>query len=72
LRWAELEGRILVTEDKHTMPAHLRRHVRAGHRSRGVFVVRAGFSWRDVVEALVLVAYAGDPDDYRDAVTFLP
>lgn len=54
------------------MPVHLRQHVRSGHQSPGVFVVRAGFSWRDVVEALVLVAYAGDRDDYRDAVTFVP
>lgn len=72
LRWAEREGRILVTEDKHTMPGHLRRHVDAGHQSPGVFVVRTGLSCADIVESLVLVAHAGDADDYCDTVTYVP
>ena len=72
LLWAEHENRILVTEDKRTMPRHLAEHLASGHHSLGVFVVRAGFSWGDVLDALVLVAHAGDPADYLDVVTFLP
>ena len=72
LLWAEHENRILVTEDKRTMPRHLAEHLASRHHSPGVFVVRAGFSWGDVLDALVLVAHAGDPADYLDVVTFLP
>ena len=72
LQWAERERRILVTEDKRTMPQHLAEHLMAGHQSPGVFVVRAGCSWAEILEALVLVACAGEPPDYADAVTFLP
>ena len=72
LLWAEHENRILVTEDKRTMPRHLAEHLASGHHSPGVFVVRAGFSWGDVLDALVLVAHTGDPADYLDVVTFLP
>ena len=72
LLWAERENRILVTEDKRTMLRHLAEHLAAGHHSPGVFVVRAGFSWAEVLDALVLVAHAGDPADYSDVVTFLP
>ena len=72
LPWAERERRILVTEDKRSMPQHLVSHLTAGHQSPGVFVVRSGCSWTEILEALVLIAYVGDPQDYADAVTFLP
>jgi hypothetical protein len=32
LAWAEREGRILVTCDKHTVPAHLAAHIAGGSR----------------------------------------
>ena len=72
LSWAERENRILSTEDRRTMPQHLENHLKSGHRSPGVFVVRTGFQWTEVLEILVLVAHAGESSDYADAVTFLP
>ena len=72
LLWAERETRLLVTEDKRTMPQHLAEHLAAGHHSPGVFVVRMGFSRTEILEALVLVAHAGNPSDYADVVTILP
>jgi hypothetical protein len=38
LAWAEGQGRILVTCDKHTIPAHLAAHLAGGNRSPGVFM----------------------------------
>jgi len=43
LLWAEQEGRILPTEDIHTMPGHLADHLRDGRHSPGVFVIRVGY-----------------------------
>ena len=44
LLWAEGEGRILLTEDVHTMPGHLAKHVQGGHHLPGVFVISTGSS----------------------------
>ncbi|MEX0803139.1 MAG: DUF5615 family PIN-like protein [Pirellulales bacterium] len=72
LLWAEREGRILVTEDRHTMSHHLRDHTAAGHHSPGILVVRAGQSMRTVIESMVLIAQAGEPADFADRITFIP
>lgn len=72
LLWAEREGSILLTEDVHTMPGHLAGHLQAGHHSPGVLVVSVGCSIGQLVSWLELVAHAGDPADYADAVTCVP
>jgi hypothetical protein len=36
------EGRILLTEDVHTMPGYLAQHLRAGQHVPGVFVISVG------------------------------
>ena len=72
LLWAERENRILVTEDKNTMPAHLARHLESGHRSPGVFLVRPGTDTLTLVEHLVLVAHASEPQEWQDRVDYIP
>jgi hypothetical protein len=59
LQWAEGEGRILVTEDRHTMPDRLAEHLASGRHCPGVFMVRFNMSRRELVECLWLAAYAG-------------
>jgi hypothetical protein len=44
LLWAEREDRILLTEDKHTVPGHLADHLKGGHHSPGVLMISAGCS----------------------------
>ena len=72
LRWIEQEGRILVTEDKHTIPGHLKEHLEAGRHSPGVFLVRPGTSIPALLEFLVLVAHASKADEWRDRIEFIP
>lgn len=72
LLWAEREDRIIISKDKRTMPIHLDDHLRAGHHVPGVFIVRTEFSNSEIVEYLELDAYAGDPAEFRDTVTFIP
>ena len=71
LQWAEREGRILLTEDVHTMPGYLAQHLQSRH-SPGVFVISSGFSIREIVEYLELVAHAGDGADYENTITYVP
>jgi hypothetical protein len=72
LLWAEKDGRILLTEDVHTMPGYLAQHLRAGRRSPGVFIISAGCSIRELVDHLELVAHAGEPTDFENAITYVP
>jgi len=72
LRWAEREDRILLTQDVHTMPEHLARHLEAGLHSPGVFVIASGCSIGLLVGELELVAHAGERADYQDVVTYVP
>ncbi len=72
LLWAEREQRILITEDVHTMKGHLDNHLRASHHSSGIFNISVGFSIREIVEYLELVAHAGEAEDYQDTITYVP
>lgn len=72
LSWAQENERLLVTEDKHTMPIHLERLLRAGRHVPGVLMVRPGTSVPALVEFLVLVAYASRPDEWQDRIEYIP
>jgi hypothetical protein len=72
LLWAERETRILVSEDKSTMPAHLTSHLVAGHYSPGVMTPRSRVALRTVSEFLVVAAYASGLEDWENRITFIP
>ena len=72
LKWAEQQERILVTEDKHTMPGHLADHLAAGSDSPGVFLVRPRASVPEVLEFLVLVAHVSEATEWKNRTEFIP
>jgi hypothetical protein len=72
LSWCERGGRILVSEDKHTLSVHLTNHLAAQGHSPGILIVRPRSSIQRVLGMLVLIAYAGNPVDYRDRIDFVP
>ncbi len=72
LAWAEHAGRLLVSRDRRTMIAELAEHLRAGHGSPGLFLVRPRSRLADVLAFLVEAAQAGDDDQWRDQATFIP
>jgi hypothetical protein len=72
LLWAEREGRVVVTRDWRTFPGYLAAHLRGGHHSPGVIILRPGQPLPQLVFALALAAHAADPGEFRDQVRFLP
>ena len=72
LRWTERQGRILITEDKSSMSAHLATHLDEGNHCPGVFLVRPGIRVAELLEFLVLVAYASESPEWRDRITYIP
>jgi hypothetical protein len=63
LLWVERESRILVSWDASSMPGYLANHLRAGHHSPGVFVIRKRVALPHVVDFLVYAAYQSDATD---------
>jgi hypothetical protein len=72
LRWAEGHDRILVTNDRGTIPDHFRQHLANGHHSPGVFVIRPLRPYSEVVDFLVLAAYESEPEEWQDQIEFIP
>jgi hypothetical protein len=72
LIWGELNGRLIVTEDKGTMPTHFHSHLAAGRHSPGVLLVRLGTPMARLVAELELIAHVGDPADFWDQYQFIP
>lgn len=72
LVWSEREGRIVVSEDRSTLPRFLAEHLTAGHSSPGVFLVRRETSIPELIEFLVLAAYASEAEEWKDQVSFIP
>ncbi len=72
LLWAESAGRILISEDKHTLPKHLDNHLASGRHSPGVFLVRPETSLAELIEYIALISHLTEPFDWQDRVTFIP
>jgi hypothetical protein len=71
LLWAERNGYVLVSNDKGTMPGHLARHLQAGHRSPGVYLLPRNAKIPQVVDYLVISAYTTDPALLQDHCEFI-
>lgn len=72
LLWAERTGRIVVSHDRSTMPAHFQQHLDSGHHSPGVFILQKRCTLSQIVNFLVAAAYASDPLDWQDQLRYIP
>lgn len=73
LAWAAAEGRPLVTHDRRTMVRFANERVAAGLPMPGLFVIRN--TWHrvgDMVEEVLMVALASEPQEWADVVVYLP
>jgi hypothetical protein len=66
------QGRILVTHDFRTMPRHFGEFLEAGRSSPGVFLVKGRTPLAQVIEALVLVWAASDPEEWKNRILEIP
>lgn len=72
LRWIEEQGCLLVTNNRSTMPIHLREHLAAGRHIPGILIVPRRSTLGMVIEELLLIWGASLPDEYRDLIVHLP
>lgn len=72
LTWCESHDFLLVTNNRRSMPVHLRDHLAAGHHIPGILVFRREMRIPDVIAELVLIWEASLPNEYRDQIRYLP
>ncbi|MEX0612973.1 MAG: DUF5615 family PIN-like protein [Pirellulales bacterium] len=68
---AAQEGRLLVTHDQRTMPRHIAEFV-ARETSAGLLIVRQSLPISMVVEDLLLIHAATEPEEWVNRLGFLP
>ena len=71
LRAAALEGRVLVTADKATMPAHFAGFI-ADDESAGVIVVPRRLNAREAAEDIQLIWAATEAEEWVNRILYLP
>ena len=71
LRIAGDSGRILVSQDRRTMPLHFSRYV-AGAQSPGVILLREAIPIATAIEELALIWNASDAAEWTDRLIWIP
>jgi predicted nuclease of predicted toxin-antitoxin system len=72
LSWAAVEGRILLTHDRDTMPNFAYDRVRAGQPLPGVFLVSDLMPVGQAIDEILLAVDCLTPAECKDLVRFFP
>ena len=72
LAWIEINGYLLVTNNRASMPVHLAAHLTAGHHIPGILTTLSPLRIGPLVNVLLLVWGVSLPDEYRDKIMYLP
>jgi Domain of unknown function (DUF5615) len=72
LAWIEANSCFLVTNNRASMPAHLRDHLTAGQHIPGIFIVPRRLALGSVIDQLHLIWLASLPSEYQDRIVYLP
>jgi len=72
LEWAAQNGRVVVSVDKKTLAVDAWNRVAGGLPMPGVAILRILLTIGQAINELELIALAGNPDDFRDQVIYLP
>jgi hypothetical protein len=71
LHIAAVSGRILVSQDRRTMPMHFSRYV-AAQQSPGVILLREAISISIAIEELALIWHASEAAEWIDRLVWIP
>jgi hypothetical protein len=72
LVWCEAKKFTLVTNNRASMPVHLRDHLEAGRHIPGIFILRRNMTMAKIIDELVLIWDVAKPDEYVDQLRYLP
>lgn len=72
LEWAAQDGRIVVTHDVSTFSVFAFERVSAGRPMPGVIEIPETVPMGTIINDLILIAGASEPDEWADKVRYLP
>jgi hypothetical protein len=72
LAWAAEAGRVLVTHDRRTMPAHASRRLTAGDEIAGVIVVSRRIPISRAIDELEIAVMCSEQDEWKNLVRHIP
>ncbi len=72
LIWCEKRKFTLITNNRASMPVHLREHLAAGRHIPGIFILKRIMAIREIIDELTLIWGATEPDEYADEIKYLP
>ncbi|MGB5770048.1 MAG: DUF5615 family PIN-like protein [Crocosphaera sp.] len=72
LSWCEEYGYILVTNNRRSMPVHLKDHINMNKHIPGIFILNPQLTIGQNIEELLLIAESSYSDEYKDQIIHLP
>lgn len=72
LKIGEAQGRLLVSNDRNTMPQHLLDHFMNGGHTHGVALLRKGFPLVRYVYEIALIYQASSAEEWIDRTFYVP
>ncbi len=72
LEWCEVQGCVLLTDNRKSMPVHLADHVRQGRHLPGIFRVEARANVRKLASSLQMIVGASFEGEYQDQINHFP
>ena len=72
LVWIEENDYLLITNNRASMPGHLRHHLAAGRHIPGILVTPYPLNIGMLIKELLLIWGASMPGEYQDQIVYLP
>ncbi|MCP4399110.1 MAG: hypothetical protein GY801_17650 [bacterium] len=72
LIWCKEHDFSLVTNNRASMPVHLRNHLLRGRHVPGIFILNVKMTVAETADEFVLIWGACEAEEYRDQLRYLP
>jgi hypothetical protein len=72
LIWCEEHGFSLITNNRASMPVHLREHLAAGRHIPAIFILNPNLDLGQTIDELILIWAVSESDEYADQLNYLP
>jgi hypothetical protein len=72
LAWAAEQGRILLTNDKKTIPDFVYERLNQGLTTPGAMIFRPNIPLGTLITEILTIAEASKPEEWQNLVTYIP
>jgi hypothetical protein len=72
LLWCEKHSFSLITNNRTSMPVHLKDHLAASHHVPAIFILNPDMTMGETIDALAFLWAASGSEEYADQIRYLP